>query len=812
MQGIESPVRPPGSRRRPVPSPPPPLTTAAVYRPAPAWTVLLPLWLLVFTSAGQMLVTAPLLPRIREEIGTSTGVLGGLFTAEAATMAVFALLIGPVSDRVGRRRVLLAGSGLLAAALAAHAFAATLGALFVVRALTGVAGGILTGAAVSYVGDHFPYGRRGWANGWVMSGGAAAQAAGIPAGALLGAAFGFRSAYLMFAALAAVSFALAWRFLPEPGVQRARERLRPGVVLRNYRQLLGRPEVRSAGLVFAILYAATALFIGYLPLWLEAERGARPVEIALLFLAGGLGGALAGPLAGRASDRIGRRRVIVAAVVALALVVGSSTVLIARVWIAFPVAFVAMGLLAARAGPLQSLVSSIASDDRRGTLVSLIVAFGQAGFAVGGALAGLVYAATGFAGTSGLAALALLTAAGLVAQALPEPAGRAARGPARDVPGRRAAGRWAPPPRQAAPPPARADHGGAGRAGTGFPGPDPEADEVRWRLRQNRLFRGLPGPALHAAVRIPEVLAVDEETILCEEGDAPDYLYLIVDGSVRISKRGRRGAQERLAVLEAGDFFGEMGLYDQAARSARATAGSPLVVARMDRRGLEQVLQLAPLQVSRNVLFGLVRRLRETDAQLIDRVLEAERLSLLGSAAAAIVHDLKDPVSAIHGAAALVREATDDPQIARMSGIIQRSVNRMLTMVQEILEFSRGETRLDRTPVSVGELLAAVDEQVLTDAVARGIRLDARRPAAPSLHRRDRSEPPPEHHRLPDPRQPAAPRLRRRRLPGESGRESDPLDPRVPSIAEIPEPVDLAVIVVPKQHVVEVARACGERG
>jgi predicted MFS family arabinose efflux permease len=452
MQGTETRVGPPEPRRRSVPATRL-AVPAAVRPPTRAWTVLLPLWLLVFTSAGQMLVTAPLLPRIREEIGASAGVLGGLFAVEAAMMAVFALLIGPVSDRVGRRRVVLAGSGLLAAALASHAVAATLGALFVVRALTGVAGGVLTGAAVSYVADHFPYPRRGWANGWVMSGGAVAQAAGIPAGALLGAAFGFRSAYLMFAGLAALSFALAWRFLPDPGVRRAPERLRPGVVLRHYGQLLGRADVRCAGFVYAMLYAASALFIAYLPLWLEAERGARPAEIALLFLAGGVGGALAAPLAGRASDRIGRRRVIVVAVSALALVVGISSLLIARVWVAFPVFFVTMGLLAARAGPLQSLVSSIASDDRRGTLVSLIVAFGQAGFAVGGALAGLVYAAAGYAGTSGLAALALLTAAWVVARALPEPSGRSARAAARDVPGRRAPVRWAPPPRHGSPAP-----------------------------------------------------------------------------------------------------------------------------------------------------------------------------------------------------------------------------------------------------------------------------------------------------------------------------------------------------------------------
>jgi signal transduction histidine kinase len=530
----------------------------------------------------------------------------------------------------------------------------------------------------------------------------------------------------MFAVLAGTGFVLVWRLLPEPRVRRSPERLRPRVVARQYRQLLGRPEVRSAAAVFALLYAATALFLGYLPTWLEAERGAGAAEVALLFLCGGAGGALAGPVAGRLSDGAGRKRVIVVSTVAMAAVVALAPLVIVRTWAAFPVFFLVMGLLAARTGAVQALVGAIASDDRRGTLVSLVVATGYAGFAAGGALAGVVYAAAGYAGTSLLAALALLTAAAVVALTLPEPSGRSARAAARDVPGRRAPVRWAPPPRPGSLPPRPVDRADPSRAAAGADGPDPAGDEVRWRLRQNRLFTGLPGPALHAAVRVPEVLKVDEDTILCDEGEAPDYLYLIVEGSVRISKRGRRGAQERLAVLEAGDFFGEMGLYDQAARSARATAASPLVVARMDRSALEQVLQLAPLQVSRNVLFGLVRRLRETDAQLIDRVLEAERLSVLGSAAAAIVHDLKDPVSAIQGAAALVRDATDDPQIAKMSGIIQRSVNRMLTMVQEILEFSRGETRLDRTPVSIGELLTAVDEQVLTGTAERGIHIERR--------------------------------------------------------------------------------------
>ena len=56
---------------------------------------------------------------------------------------------------------MLAGSGLMTAALALHAAVDDYPTLLVARTLAGVAGGVLSGAAVSYIGDYFPYERRG---------------------------------------------------------------------------------------------------------------------------------------------------------------------------------------------------------------------------------------------------------------------------------------------------------------------------------------------------------------------------------------------------------------------------------------------------------------------------------------------------------------------------------------------------------------------------------------------------------------------------------------------------------------------------
>jgi len=167
--------------------------------------ILVALWMMTFASTSQVLIISPILPRISEELAVREELLGTLIGAYGLMAGVFALVAGPVSDRIGRRRVLLVGTGWMAFALAAHGIANSYASLLAVRAASGAAGGILGGAAVAYVGDWFPYERRGWANGVVMSGFALGQVVGIPLGAVLAQRLGFRWPFLAFALFMAVT-------------------------------------------------------------------------------------------------------------------------------------------------------------------------------------------------------------------------------------------------------------------------------------------------------------------------------------------------------------------------------------------------------------------------------------------------------------------------------------------------------------------------------------------------------------------------------------------------------------------------------
>ena len=385
--------------------------------------ILFVLWLVVFSFASQVMIIAPILPRIAEQLSVTTGLLGTLITAYAFAVGVFALIAGPISDRVGRRRMLLFGSALMTTALVAHGFVETFTGLFAARGFAGIAGGILNGAAIAYVGDYFPRERRGWASGWVLSGLAAGQIAGIPLGIILADTFGFRAPFVAFAVVMAFASLLVWRIVPQLPMNPSTEPLTARHAMADYVALLRQPGVAAASVMFALVSLSFPLYIAYLPLWLETTFGAASGSVAVLFFLGGVGNVLAGPEAGRLSDRLGRKPIIVGSSIAVTVVVLATPFIVRGLWPAYVVFFVAMGLFASRGSSFQALLTELVSGDRRGSLMSLTAATGQIGFATGGALAGVVYTGVGYAANTTLSAIGCLVLAVVAWRYLPEPSG-----------------------------------------------------------------------------------------------------------------------------------------------------------------------------------------------------------------------------------------------------------------------------------------------------------------------------------------------------------------------------------------------------
>ena len=376
---------------------------------------------MMFSANSQLIVMVPLLPEIEAALGVNTFWRGMLLTAYAVALGVSALATGPASDRYGRRKILLAGTGLMTVTLALHTVAADYELLFSMRLLAGIGGGMLSGGSVAYVGDYFPYKQRGWANGWVMSGAAFGQVAGVPIGKVLATGFGYRWPFLMFAITMAAATFLIWRFVPQPDVELDEKPLTLRRMVAKYRRILRGSAVASAVGAYFLMFCGIGLFASFLPTWLESTVGVSGYEVAMLFAVGGLANVLAAPSAGTVSDHLGRRPLIIGTSVAMAGLVAVAPYAIVGFGSAAVLFFAAMMLNGARISPLQSLLTALTPTRRLGVLMGLAMSAGQAGFGIGSFLASTTYGIYGYASNTLAGALATVGMALLVWRGIPEP-------------------------------------------------------------------------------------------------------------------------------------------------------------------------------------------------------------------------------------------------------------------------------------------------------------------------------------------------------------------------------------------------------
>ncbi len=137
------------------------------------------------------------------------------------------------------------------------------------------------------------------------------------------------------------------------------------------------------------------------------------------------------------------------------------------------------------------------------------------------------------------------------------------------------------------------------------------------------LFReqGLSGAELETLADLSNVKRYPSGTYLFHEGDDGKEMYVVLEGRVMITKFIPGGGEEALAILDRGDFFGEMSLIDGAPRSADAKAfEGPAMVVTFDEQTLSEITAMDP-QAARSFLVLLCRlickRLREIDEKVI---------------------------------------------------------------------------------------------------------------------------------------------------------------------------------------------------
>ncbi len=274
---------------------------------------ILTLILLAGVSAMSMSVFLPSLPRMTEEFATEYGVMQLAVSLYLACTAVIQVFVGPLSDKFGRRPVVLGSLAIFVLASVGCYFSTTIEVFLTFRMLqAAVAVGMVTSRAI--VRDMVPQDEAASMIGYVTMGMALVPMFAPMIGGVLDQFFGWRAVFLFMIAFGAL---LGWLCYKDQGetIQSAGLSFRDQ--FRQYPELF--TSRRFWGYVFAAAFASGAFFafLGGAPFVATEVYGASPASAGIFFGIPALGYATGNFISGRFSVRIGIDRMIVAGTILL---------------------------------------------------------------------------------------------------------------------------------------------------------------------------------------------------------------------------------------------------------------------------------------------------------------------------------------------------------------------------------------------------------------------------------------------------------------------------------------------------------------
>jgi DHA1 family bicyclomycin/chloramphenicol resistance-like MFS transporter len=271
-----------------------------------------PIWLLVAMIAlgpFTMQIIVPSLPAMARDLGASIAAIQLTITLYLLAVGAGQLLYGPLSDRFGRRPLLMGGLAVYAAASLAAALADGLSGLVVARTFQaiGACAGVVLARAV--IRDVWPRDQAASVLGYVSMGMTIAPMLAPLLGSLLEEAFGWRAAMLACLAFALPLAWVSWYRLPEtlPAPQPL-----PGfaALLGAYRAVWSVPAFRAYALVTACATAVFFAFLGGAPFVVVQGMGYSPVAFAIAFATVSVAFAFGNWISGRYAARLGAMRLL----------------------------------------------------------------------------------------------------------------------------------------------------------------------------------------------------------------------------------------------------------------------------------------------------------------------------------------------------------------------------------------------------------------------------------------------------------------------------------------------------------------------
>ena len=356
-----------------------------------------------------MVMMGPLLVPLAADLHTSVAVAGQLATVTSLIWGFAAIPVGPISDRYGRKRVLLTGLVLMSLCLSVAAFAASYGFMFAARVMSGLAAAMIPPTCYAAIGDMEASVYTSRVMGWTIAGGMLGAALGMPMISWLATLGSWRTPFTELGIVAGLTAIVVWAVFPPSAPSTAQ-----GKSLISYYA-----DASAKGSLFWLLLTVNFLMqagswgiVSYLPAYLMQTYHQPMGGITLPLVLNGLGvmcGALTG---GRMAANAHRGIIVISAFVAGGILFAVAFSIPLSLWATVTMTAIAGGLFIL-SQPLNLTMVVALAGEARGTAAGMFALSTQIGAMTGAALGGALLTLGGF-GYVGVGCLMMGVAAAIV--------------------------------------------------------------------------------------------------------------------------------------------------------------------------------------------------------------------------------------------------------------------------------------------------------------------------------------------------------------------------------------------------------------
>lgn len=352
-------------------------------------------FLVMFLIGTDTFLISPLLPTLTKTYHISTSISGWMVSSYALGYALFALIAGPISDRMNRKKVMVFGLLAFAGSTYACAFAPSFEVMILCRLLAGISASFVTPQVWASIPLLVKPGEIVKAMGYAGAGLSISQLVGIPIGSYL-ASFTWQSPFYVLGGCSLLLMLIIWAVLPDINMQTKSE-LKISIT-KTYDALLKTPRAVKYFFAYFVFQTGTFATFTFLGTWFAKDFNLLVNGVGTALIAVGLGNTIGSLFGSYVTKKLGEPKSLLISLLILIpfyfILPFASAITFAEIVLFF--IFLVNGCLF----PVLMTIMQSISATARGTVSAVANAAMYGGTTIGGIVGGLLF--THFSGFYGV--------------------------------------------------------------------------------------------------------------------------------------------------------------------------------------------------------------------------------------------------------------------------------------------------------------------------------------------------------------------------------------------------------------------------